>query len=202
MFKSTKEHLNAMITGDNYQTTDDPIGNWASISMVDNAKASASDLQAYNNQLLADSAAVQYENNLDLMNQANAFTAYESQLNRDFQTNANQIAMNFEAEQAKLLRDWQNQQRSTAYQTAVSDMKAAGLNPILAANGSGAALGSGAMASGVSSAGSSGSSVSASVSKADVDYTTSREIYKMAVNAATNMLGGLFGLAGTAMRKK
>lgn len=175
-------------------------------SSMQQAPATGAAMQLYNNQLLQDAAAVQYENNLDLMNQANTFSAEQAQLNRDFQTTANRIAMDFEADQARLNREWQNQQRSTAFQTAVADMKAAGLNPILAANGSGAALGSGAMASGVSSAGSSASSVSASVSKADVDYTTSREIYKLAVSSAMGLantsINGIFGLAGSLLGKK
>ena len=41
-------------------------------------------MQMYNNQLFQDAAAVQYENNLNLMNQANAFSAEQAQLNRDF----------------------------------------------------------------------------------------------------------------------
>lgn len=41
----------------------------------------------------------------------------------------------FNAEQAALAREWQEKMASTNYQRAVSDLKAAGLNPVLAASG-------------------------------------------------------------------
>lgn len=50
------------------------------------------------------------------------------------------------AEQAQRQMDFQNQQTSTSYQRGVSDMKAAGLNPMLAYSQGGASSGSGASA--------------------------------------------------------
>lgn len=107
--------------------------------------------------------------------QANsAFNAEQAQIQRDWSEQQSAKAMQFNAQEAAKNRNWQEMMSNTAHQREIADLRAAGLNPVLSAmNGNGAAVSSGATASGVVGSG----------SKADADTSTS--------GAIANLLGSI-----------
>lgn len=87
-----------------------------------------------------------------MQKRAHKFTAEQGQISRTFNADEAQKARDFTADQMTRAMDYNTAQRASAYQTAVGDMKAAGLNPMLAYSQGGASNtpmqgGSGASAS-------------------------------------------------------
>lgn len=122
----------------------------------------------------------------------NAWSASQAALQRSWQEAQNQKAMNFNAAEAAKNREWQQYMSNTAHQREIADLKAAGLNPVLSAmGGNGAAVTSGATASGVTSSGAKGevdTSANAAIAGILSSFLNAQtQLQAMNTNAITNL---------------
>lgn len=106
-------------------------------------------------------------------------------------TEARESEQAFNSAEAQKQRNWETEMSNSAHQREVSDMKEAGLNPVLSSGGSGASTPSGASAS-ASSGGSAGnpfngiaaviSSAASLANNKNIDRSTTKQIYNSAGN--------------------
>ncbi len=109
------------------------------------------------------------------------FSSSEAEKNRLFQAGQTSAAMQFESDQAQRAMNFSERMANTTYQRAVEDLKAAGLNPILAYGNLGTSspagfAGAGSAASGSVASSSSASGSVASGSKGDYSSAKSTDL--------------------------
>lgn len=116
-----------------------------------------------------------------------AAQAEQAQIDRDFQMNSARAAMDFSAAEAAKQRNWQEMMSNTAYQRAVQDMRAAGINPILAYTQGGASTPSGAAGTGYAASG----------SRAEVDTNSLTSLLGSMMTSAASVARGFLGSVGS-----
>lgn len=130
-----------------------------------------------------------YANDLSQSNarEANRVARENAELAFLRQKELDQAAMNFNAEQSQIARDFQMELSNTAYQRGMADLKAAGLNPILAYSQGGASTPSANGASFGGSSASQASSFYAQTQRQQIDQRSKTDLIKAYISAVSSL---------------
>lgn len=131
-----------------------------------------------------EAARLQAEQALASARETNAFNAEQARLDREFQQESAREAMRHSSAEAEANRRWQENMSSSAYQRAVADLRAAGLNPILAAFEGGAATTSGATGAGYTAPGSQAHGNNAQIALGSTGVTKESQLAASILSAA------------------
>ena len=157
----------------------------------------AMDVQGANNAYSF--AEMEYANQLEQNNarEANRIAQENATIAFERQKYLNEQAMAFNAQEAEKARAYDERMSNSAYQRAMADMRAAGLNPILAYSQGGASFSGGQAASVGASAASQAQAYVAGVQRQQIDQNSKTELTKTTMQIIGNLLSTYINAASS-----